>query len=596
LIRRAVGGALVVAVLLDAIVLLFQATGVETSLRFGPLWLRAHDLLKPLMVGAGLWALLALAVWRVRIARRLALSGVALLLLSTLATLARQARVMFPIGDGAVLESNTQLLLRGQLLLGAYSRFAWHHPGPLLFFVLSPFYLLAGQNTAGLNAGALAINVAALVATLWMLSRRGSRALVVVVAAAMAFYGWRVQAMLASFWNPHLEVFPTVALVAAAAGAAAGDLVLLPVVAFFASFIGQTHVGMMPPALAMAGFAAVGATLARREGTPDARLGATMRRALNLTTWFVLLLWLLPIADEVGSTPGNITLLVRFFTLEQHGLGHPFSTSFDAWSGALLGAFRPTFQIAWGGAVAGAAAWWQRLGTPVLVVLTAGAGWRAWRANRRYPAALAASIVLLAVVGLWSITHIGDDIIDHEIFWLSALGVLGVSVLAAEAIEVASVVPVVPPRVAAAATILGCTAFVSTFAALGATEFVRGLGQPGVESEDERIVRAMYEGLRAYMDEAHVKKPLLRINQPAWGYAAGLVVQLERAGIPFAIEDGAVSMFTDAVRATGDEDAEIWVVSPKVHEEFAARNGNVVVAARDPVYADAMPMAPNRNR
>ena len=39
-----------------------------------------------------------------------------------------------------------------------YSRFGWHHPGPLYFYLLAPWYWLSG-STAGMQAGALVINL-----------------------------------------------------------------------------------------------------------------------------------------------------------------------------------------------------------------------------------------------------------------------------------------------------------------------------------------------------------------------------------------------------------------------------------------------------
>src|SRR5690348_17774394 len=53
------------------------------------------------------------------------------------------------------LESYTLYASRAQLLVGPYSRYGWHHPGPLYFYLLAPVYTLAGKSTPGLSAGAL---------------------------------------------------------------------------------------------------------------------------------------------------------------------------------------------------------------------------------------------------------------------------------------------------------------------------------------------------------------------------------------------------------------------------------------------------------
>src|SRR5262245_66208172 len=81
----------------------------------------------------------------------LALSGAAILV-------ARGGRPVTPVSDTAVIESYTLYASRAQLLVGPYSRYGWHHPGPLYFYLLAPVYVLAGSSSPGLNAGALLIN------------------------------------------------------------------------------------------------------------------------------------------------------------------------------------------------------------------------------------------------------------------------------------------------------------------------------------------------------------------------------------------------------------------------------------------------------
>src|SRR5258708_25869797 len=67
---------------------------------------------------------------------------------SLIALWARQATNFAQIGDPAVIESYTWMASKGELLLGPYSRFQWHHPGPLYFFWMVPFYLLSGSRAA----------------------------------------------------------------------------------------------------------------------------------------------------------------------------------------------------------------------------------------------------------------------------------------------------------------------------------------------------------------------------------------------------------------------------------------------------------------
>src|SRR5687768_13810934 len=82
-------------------------------------------------------------------------------------TIARASSQTAPAGDLAVIESYVIHASSASLLDGPYSQFGWHHPGPLYFYLQVPFYELSGRRAAGLNAGALAINLAAVSLLVW---------------------------------------------------------------------------------------------------------------------------------------------------------------------------------------------------------------------------------------------------------------------------------------------------------------------------------------------------------------------------------------------------------------------------------------------
>src|SRR5258706_2457511 len=101
---------------------------------------RAVGFVRPLSLGAALAAVLLVYGWKQRSFR---LVAVALLFaFATLALLAyaRQAAPYVPVGDLALIESYTIDASGGKLLVGAYSRFGWNHPGPAYFYLLAPFY------------------------------------------------------------------------------------------------------------------------------------------------------------------------------------------------------------------------------------------------------------------------------------------------------------------------------------------------------------------------------------------------------------------------------------------------------------------------
>ena len=76
-------------------------------------------------------------------------------------------------GDRAILGLTAGDAWRAPVLLGPYSRFYWHHPGPLYFYVLNVLGTVFGGGTVGFVLGAIAINIAAAAGILALAMRRG---------------------------------------------------------------------------------------------------------------------------------------------------------------------------------------------------------------------------------------------------------------------------------------------------------------------------------------------------------------------------------------------------------------------------------------
>src|SRR3954467_13182098 len=58
-------------------------------------------------------------------------------------------------------------------LVGVYSRYQWHHPGPLLFLALALPYRLLGTDGSALSAGMVIVNAVAVAGSLARLGRGG---------------------------------------------------------------------------------------------------------------------------------------------------------------------------------------------------------------------------------------------------------------------------------------------------------------------------------------------------------------------------------------------------------------------------------------
>jgi hypothetical protein len=176
---------------------------------------------------------------------------------------------------------------------------------------------------------------------------------------------------------------------------------------------------------------------------------------------------------------------------------------------------------------------------------------------------------------------------DHELFWLTGVGVLNLSVIAGAAglwvrrhsgpFEVdARVIPVV----------CGSLVAVCVFVSLGQLARARAGHLPMTLSSP--VAGRFGKSLRDYVHETGVQRPLFRIGEEAWGSAAGALLELDRAGVPFAVEHSWLPMFPQTFTATGDEDAEITVSNDERHRQLAERPGDVLIVSSDGVYFDAV--------
>lgn len=509
--------------------------------------------------------------------RRLAVAAGALILAAGLILLARRATDLATFGDTAVIESYTWMAANGDLLLGPYSRFQWHHPGPLAFFWIAPFYMLSGARPAGLNAGALALNLAALAILTSIVMRRAGSLLSAALMASVAIYAWRIAPALTSAWNPHLVVFAMMALIVAAADTASGTPSTLPVVAALASLVGQTHVALLPPALAISAVAVVG-SIASRWGKD--RAAAEISRSLLAAIAVVLVLWALPLVEQVTGNPGNISQLWSFFVSESHR-GQRFASAFSAWSDMLTGVVRPDFAVAVGLRFrASPIRWVEALAVFQVVGLVAAAVFAA-TARRGFELALASLLLLVSLLTLWSATRIEETIFDHEVFWISGVGALNVALIAALAGRLVSAR--IPPSLTTApmTAAIGWSLF-AVCAALGLRELrttVMDSSRPSAESE---AVATVAKQLQGYFERERISRPLIRIDQDGWPLAAGVILRLQKDDVPVAVEDDWIAMFTPAFSATGREAVTLDIDAKPQHVRRLGKPGDQVIVEHDP--------------
>ncbi|MCC5953030.1 MAG: hypothetical protein JJU45_13145 [Acidimicrobiia bacterium] len=237
------------------------------------------------------------------------------------AVVVRSASAWVPTTDWALIEAEVRAVGRRMPLLGVPSADGFHHPGPLIYYALAPFYRLFGSDPRALSlaAGALAVGTtAAIGATAW---RRGGT---VLVALTMAVVLWMVGSFptgtLVDPWNPWVAVVPYLLLVLLAWSVLDGDLWALPAAALVGSFVVQAHVGYLPT-VAMLGALCAASLIVRRRRRCDGsstedRTASTqpratprpppLRRPVATTAVVLAVCWAGPVVNLAGAEPGNL--------------------------------------------------------------------------------------------------------------------------------------------------------------------------------------------------------------------------------------------------------------------------------------------------
>jgi hypothetical protein len=85
--------------------------------------------------------------------------------------------------------------------------------------------------------------------------------------------------------------------------------------------------------------------------------------------------------------------------------------------------------------------------------------------------------------------------------------------------------------------------------------------------------------------EASVHRPLVTIDQPAWGIAAGVLLQLRKRQIPYSVEEGWSFMFGPASVRSSDRDvtARLIFAGPELSVRLEGRPGVEKLGERDHV-------------
>ena len=190
--------------------------------------------------------------------------------------------------------------------VGAYSRYGWDHPGPLLFWTSALPYRLLGGGGHALRLAVLLLNTVALVALSLVAARRGRAAWFAVAGAAVGLVMGLPADSLASPWNVTVTHLAVIAFAVSCWAFWCGDGRAGWVALVAGSFVLQSHVGV-GVVIAPLALATLAAGVVRWWRSGAERVTAS---------WFagvVGAMWLLPVViDAAADPPGNLGRIVRW--------------------------------------------------------------------------------------------------------------------------------------------------------------------------------------------------------------------------------------------------------------------------------------------
>ena len=471
--------------------------------------------------------------------------------------------------DGAVIEMAERRALHGAQLTGVYSRFGFSHPGPVQLYLMAPVYAATGQRSGSLSLAALLLTTLFTGAAAWSAAMILGPRHGLVAAAGLALLlarmgpGWVAHA-----WGPHAVVVPLALLVILALGLARQGAAWLPGLAFVATFLVQTHLGTAPAVLCIVLAAFV---LAGRLGRRLVALRPVLLSALLLAA-----LWAPPLLEQARGTPehpGNLTLLWKFF--REHGARHTFVEVFGPLAHEL-----GSIPIALAAAIVPSTTDHRDVGAGLFTLLLVALLPLALAAARRRRDDDAAALSWLALAAgaaaLFSALRIVGEVFDYLLAFASAVSFAGwtaVALVATRPLE---------ERGRGRAVGIGC----AVVAVLAAISNARGLvQQQPIPIATKESVATFTTALKSHLAAEGIRKPLVHVAEgEPWVPAAGVLLELERAGIDYAVDEDWTVMFGRNRRATGVEDGAVWFVE----EEPAPLMRLLAAAGKTKLYGRPM--------
>jgi hypothetical protein len=476
-------------------------------------------------------------------------------------------------GDYAALELYTRLAAQGRQLLGPYSRFGFHHPGPAYFYASVPLYVLTGERFAGILLTAAVVNVLSIALMLRRLGRDGGGPALLAGALVLAlFLSWRGPAWLFSAWNPNVAVLPFGVALVGFAAVAAGNVRALPLAVLAASFAAQTHLGVLPAAAAVALAAALlhVPPVRRAAGLPPVE--ATAPRSILLAVILAAVVWAPPLLEQISPAGGNLSHILGFSSLpdERHSAGEALVASGAAIVGWLIGARE------------GVAA-----GLLVVLVFALAAAHGAARVTRQaFPAALSLVTFAGVAAAIVSAARVTGPLLPYLLRWMAMLAVGAAAALAA------ALGPLwwrraeqwKRPRLAGSVAIIALALVSGRNLALARSVLQ---GPPPAAPEEAQAAARLAEAIDAGVATTS-RRPLLEIEPHTdRDLVLGVLLALDKTGTRFAVRPFGPFRLGGHWTPDGTEDARIVVG----HEDegLAARPGVRLLGREAGLFAYLLP-------
>jgi hypothetical protein len=483
----------------------------------------------------------------------LAAAGAAVILAPAMALvpgIASSPRVpaFFPHGDHAVLEIYTRLAASGDQRLGPYSRFHFHHPGPALFYLSLPVYEATGESHEGLKLAALLFNCLSVLGLLWLAQRlAGLGGYLATALGLAAFVTWWGPAGLLSNWNPTVAVLPFGLALLAWGGVAAGQIILLPLAVFASSFAVQTHVGCAPVTLALATTSlAIAALSPLRRVLHLPPVGPRAWLGPGLAACIVAgVLWALPVAEELDPAGGNLSRILEIS--RQVPSRHP------SWSDAVRALSENAAPFLMGSDPTPA-------GSRTLFAVLAGGLAAAILFARRAGSAIGVALSMVTLTGMsaavYSTTRIPGWAQPYLVGWMSMLGLCA---LIAATIGLATAPRLRHPRLGRLASIAS-VAVVVLLSGLATRAALKARDSPGPPDALSEWIRMLAEPSVPALRASGVRRFLVEVERPVpRAVAVGLLLALDKAGVPFAVSPFGPFRFEGRMAPNGTEDAVLSV-------------------------------------